>query len=85
MGPLSSVTTPNSSITTPLRDNNGGREDTVVQERLQSTKPSGSSMAKSDNSSAKNYRQSQDFSDARVPDPSALQGNRRGSLLDLTV
>ena len=81
---FSTVTTP-AINTTQNRDQAPVRDDTAARERLSATKPSGSSIAKTENDSQKNYRQSQDFADARIPDPSQAQGNRRGNLLDLTV
>lgn len=82
---LSPVTTPTINVN-QNREQTPVRDDTAARERLEATKPSGASVAKSENSTQKNYRQQQDFADARLPDPSTTtQGNRRGSLLDLTV
>ncbi len=62
------------------------RDEAAVKERLQTTQASGSNVAKTENSTQKNYRQQQDFADARLPDPTSnVNGNRRGSLLDLSV
>ena len=70
----------------PNREQPSARDEAAVKERLQTTQPSGSNVAKTENSTQKNYRQQQDFADARQPDPSTnSQGNRRGSLLDLSV
>ena len=81
---LSPVTTPTVNVN-PNREQTLVRDENPARERLQATQPSGSSLAKTDNSGQKNYRQSQDLAETRLPDPSAAQGNRRGSLLDLTV
>lgn len=82
---LSPVGTPNINLS-QNRDQASVRGDTASKERLSSTQPSAASLAKTDSDTQKNYRQQQDFADARLPDPSTLQGgNRRGSLLDLSV
>lgn len=80
-----------SSVSTSTVNVNQGREqsfvrdDAAAREKQATTQAVLSSVSKSDSDSQKNYRQAQDFADARLPDPSEAQGNRRGSLLDLTV
>ena len=82
---LSAVTTPSINVTNN-REQAPVRDDTASRERLSTTKPAGASIAKTDADTQKNYRQQQDFADARQIDPSTVQtGNRRGSLLDLSV
>lgn len=82
---LSPVTTPSINVN-QNREQTPVRDETSSRERLSETKPAFTSLAKTDSDTQKNYRQQQDFADARLPDPSTLQGgNRRGSLLDLTV
>lgn len=84
---LSPVTTPTINLG-QSREQFPAREETASKERLSSTKPSGTATAKSENSDQKNFRdQSNVFksADARLPDQSTMPGNRRGSLLDLSV
>ncbi len=82
---LSPVTTSTVNVN-PNREQAPVRDEAAVKERLQTTQTFGSSLAKSENSTQKNYRQQQDFADARQPDPTSnVNGNRRGSLLDLSV
>jgi hypothetical protein len=70
----------------PNRDQAPVRDDTAQRERLQTTKPSLSSVAKTDANSDKNYRQIQQFlADKSSPDENLPTGTRRGSLLDLSV
>lgn len=61
------------------------REDSSVKERLQTTRPFGTSVSPSESSTEKNYSKQQNFADAKLPEISSGQGNRRGSLLDLSV
>ena len=82
---LSSLNTSNTGLN-QNREYSPVRDDAATRERLATTRPSGTVVTKTDTDSQKNYRQQQDFVDSRLPDPSTLQGgNRRGSLLDLTV
>ncbi len=82
---LSPVTT--STVNVNLnREQPPVRDEAAVKERLQTTQAFGSNVAKTENNTQKNYRQQQDFADARLPDPTSnVNGNRRGSLLDLSV
>ncbi|PZP57161.1 MAG: hypothetical protein DI586_01255 [Micavibrio aeruginosavorus] len=82
---LSPVTTSTVNVN-PYREQQAVRDETAVKERLQANQSSTSSLSKTENNTQKNYRQQQDFADARLPDPTSnVNGNRRGSLLDLSV
>lgn len=67
------------------RETTAFREDSGVKERLQTTRPFGTSVSPSESSTEKNYTKQQSFADAKLPEITAGQGNRRGSLLDLSV
>lgn len=84
---LSPVTTPTINLG-QSREQAPAREETASKERLATTKPFGTAAAKSETGAErKNDGNNQTFnlSEARLPDPSSTQGNRRGSLLDLSV
>lgn len=67
------------------RDATAFREDANVKERLQTTRPFGTSVSPTETSTEKNYSRQQLVAESKLPELSTAQGNRRGSLLDLTV
>ena len=81
---LSPVSTPVINNSTREQPSVRGDDNSGARERLATTKPFNSALAQSENSTQKNYQQQQ-FASAKLPDASNAQGNRRGSLLDLSV
>lgn len=83
---LSPVTTSTVNVIQPREQISSAREENASKERLATTKPFGTAAAKSETGSErKNDNQAFKLSESRIPDPSSTQGNRRGSLLDLSV
>lgn len=67
------------------RETTAFREDSGVKERLQTTRPFGTSTSPTESATEKNYSKQQLVAESKLPELSTAQGNRRGSLLDLSV
>ncbi len=83
---FSAVTNPTVSTPPLNRENTPVRDESASRERLETVRPSGSSAAKSEALNKDNQQKQQFMAESRASaQQSSPQGNRRGSLLDLSV
>lgn len=89
MGPVS-VSTPSPALN-PLQnrvDSNPVKDDKKVVEKLDITKPSGTSVARSQKTETRDYQQSDELvasNQNRDTAPTSQGGGKRGSILDISV